>query len=359
MNNVSRPLRVGVVGCGSFGRHAYSDNVVDHPDANLIAVCDVDEERAETVARELFEAHPQRPRAATHTDYQEMFDQESLDVVMVGTMADIRPTVTIAALKSGAHVLAAKPMAPSLADAEAMLQAAEQADRMLMVGYNFRFRKDAQAAHNFINSGGVGTPRFARTWIHAGSVPVWGPHYIKSRSGGGSLASTGVHTLDLGVWFLGCPPLLSVEGRASARFADLSTLPSELEAVRDTYDVEDLVSGYVTFADDITLSVESMWLAPPKARDNGVDVWGTEGYASLSPFRLLTWREGDYVDVTEDIAPGIAETFQDNPRVRTRTEALHFIDCALGKTSPLIAPQEMWTDQAIVDGIYAGGRSYS
>ena len=35
MNNVSRPLRVGVVGCGSFGRHAYSDNVVNHPDANL------------------------------------------------------------------------------------------------------------------------------------------------------------------------------------------------------------------------------------------------------------------------------------------------------------------------------------
>ena len=359
MTNGSRPLRVGVVGCGSFGRHAYSDNVVDHSDANLTAVCDVDLERAETVARELFDIHPQRPRAATYTDYQEMFDKESLDVVMVGTMADIRPTVTIAALSSGAHVLAAKPMAPSLADAESMLQAAERADRMLMVGYNFRFRKDAQAVHKFIRSGGLGTPRFARTWIHAGSVPVWGPHYIKSRSGGGSLASTGVHTMDLGVWFLGCPPLLSVEGRASARFGELPTLPSDLAAVRDTYDVEDLVSGYVTFADDVTLSVESMWLAPPKTRDNGVDVWGTEGYASLSPFQLLTWRDGDYVDVTEEVAPGIADTFEDNPRVRTRTEALHFIDCALGKTSPLITPKEMWTDQAIVDGIYAGGRSYS
>ena len=106
-----------------------------------------------------------------------------------------------------------------------------------------------------------------------------GDHTTSSPArGGGSLASTGVHTMDLGVWFLGCPPLLSVEGRASARFADLSTLPPDLEAVRDTYDVEDLVSGYVTFADDVTLSVESMWLAPPTARDNGVDVWGTEGF---------------------------------------------------------------------------------
>ena len=174
MNNISRPLRVGVVGCGSFGRHAYSDNVVDHSDANLTAVCDVDAERAETVARELFDAHPQRPRAATYTDYQEMLDQESLDIVMVGTMADVRSPVTIAALNSGAHVLAAKPMAPSLAEAESMLQAAEQAGRMLMVGYNFRFRQDAQAVHNFVRSGGLGTPRFARTWIHAGSVPGLG-----------------------------------------------------------------------------------------------------------------------------------------------------------------------------------------
>ena len=73
------------------------------------------------------------------------------------------------------------------------------------------------------------------------------------------------------------------------------------------------MSGYVTFADDVTLSVESMWLAPPKARDNGVDVWGTEGFASLSPFRLLTWRDGDYVDVTEDVAPGIAEHISRQP----------------------------------------------
>ena len=359
MNNVSRPLRVGVVGCGSFGRNAYARNVVDNPDANLIALCDVDGERAKAVARELVDAHPQKPLAATYTDYQEMIDQESLDVVMVGTMADVRPRVTIAALNGGAHVLAAKPMAPSLAEAEAMLQAAEEASRLLMVGYNFRFREDAQAVHRFIRSGGLGTPRFARTWIHAEGVPVWGPHYIQSRSGGGSLASTGVHTLDLGVWFLGCPPLLSVEGQASARFADLTTLPPDLEAVRDTYDVEDLATGYARFADGVTLSIESVWLAPPQIGDNGVDVWGTEGYASLSPFRLLTWQDGDYVDVTEQVAPGLAGAYRDDSSVRTRIEVHHFIDYALGRKSPLITPQEMWTDQAIVDAIYAGGRAFS
>ena len=41
---------------------------------------------------------------------------------------------------------------------------------------------------------------------------------------------------------------------------------------------------------------------------------------------------------------------------RIRREVFHFIDCALGRATPLVTPEEMWTDQAIVDGIYAGGK---
>jgi predicted dehydrogenase len=283
-----------------------------------------------------------------------MIQQESLDIVMVATMADIRPRVTIAALNSGAHVLAAKPMAQSLAEAEEMLQVAEQTDRLLMIGYNFRFREDAQVVHRFIHSGGLGTPRFARAWSHAASVPTWGPHYVKSRSGGGSLANTGVHVLDLAVWFLGSPALVSVEGQMSSRFADLPNIPPELEAIRGTYDAEDLLTGYARFADGATLSVESMWLAPPQIAEHGVDLWGTKGYASLVPLRLLTWQDGDYVDVTEGIAPGLAGSYRDDGGLRKRLEVFHFIDCVLGRATPLITRREMWTDQAIVDGIYAG-----
>ena len=353
MTNRSYPLRVGVVGCGGFGRNAYINNVAENPDASLVALCDIDLAQAEAAAREAFDDRGVKPRPALYTDYKEMIDQESLDVVMVGTMADVRPRVAIYALNAGAHVLAAKPMAPSLAEAEEMLQRAKEADRILMVGYNFRFRNDAQIVHRFIRDGGVGTPRFARAWSFAASVPIRGPHY-KAGSGGGSLARTGVHAMDLAIWFLGNPPLISVHGRALSRFAGLPALPSELESLRGNYDDPDLVSGYVHFANGVTLSVESMWMAPPQIGDHGVEVWGTQGYASLSPLRLLTWQDSDYVDVTEEVAPGVANSFHDDSRTRIRREVCHFIDCALGRATPLITPQEMWTDQAIVDGIYAG-----
>ena len=351
MTNRSRLLRVGVVGCGGFGRNAYIDNVVENPDASLVALCDIDIEQAETAAREVFDEGGREPRPTLYTDYKAMIDQESLNVVMVGTMADVRPRVAIHALSAGAHVLAAKPMAPSLAEAEEMLQKAKEVDRTLMVGYNFRFRDDAQIVHRFIRDGGIGTPRFARAWSFAASVPIRGPHY-KAGSGGGSLARTGIHPTDLAIWFLGNPPLISVHGRALSRFADLPALPPELEPLREDYDDPDLVSGYVQFADGVTLSVESMWMAPPQIGDHGVEVWGTQGYASVTPLRLLTWQDGDYVDVTEGVAPGVANSFHDHSSNRLRREVFHFIDCVLGRATPLITPEEMWTDQAIVDGIY-------
>ncbi len=356
MTNRSQPLRIGVVGCGGFGRGAYVNNVPENRDASLVALCDIDLAQAEAAAREVFDEQGREPRPSLYTDYKAMIDQESLDVVMVGTMADVRPRVAIYALNAGAHVLAAKPMAPSLAEAEKMLQTAKEADRILMVGYNFRFRDDAQVVHRFIRDGGIGTPRFARAWSFAPSVPIRGSHY-KAGSGGGSLARTGVHPTDLAIWFLGNPPLMSVHGRALSRFAELPALPPELESLRGDYDDPDLVSGYVQFADGITLSVESMWMAPPQVADHGVEVWGTQGYASVTPLRLLTWQDGDYIDVTEQVAPGVADSFRDDWNIRIRREVFHFIDCALGRATPLVTPEEMWTDQAIVDGIYVGGNA--
>lgn len=350
--NAGRPVRVGIVGCGSFGRKTYAYGVAEYPGAVVSALCDVDRGRVEALARELSEERGQALRPAVYEDYRRMIEGETLDIVMVGTLAGVRPAVTVMALGAGAHVLAAKPMAPTLAEAEGMLRTAERAGKILMVGYNFRFRDDAQAMRRFIQDGGIGRPLFARAWAHEASVPTWGPHYIKALSGGGSLASTAVHVVDLAVWFLGCPKLLSVVGHSLSRFADLPSLPPKLEAVRETYDAEDLVSGHAQFEGGVTMSVEGMWLTPTQVDGKGVEVWGTAGYASLLPLRLLSWQDGDYVDRT--VAPELAGPFRDDSQVRNRREVEHFLDCVIGRAAPLITPEEMWTDQAIVEGIYAG-----
>lgn len=352
----SAPLRAGIVGCGHWAKDAYLPNLTACRESELVALCDIDPRRAQDLAGAFAAAGRDRPR--TYADWEEMLRRERLDLVLVSTLARVRPAIAIAALRAGVHVLAAKPMAPTLAQAEQMLQAAQESGRLLMVGYNYRFRDDAQAVHRFIRAGGVGQPLFARAWIHAQGVPSYAPHYISPLSGGGALASTGVHPLDLAVWFLGCPALRCVEGQARSRLADLPGLPPELEAIRAEYDADDLVTGFARFDGGLCLATESMWLAPDFAPAAGVEVWGSAGFASLAPLRLLSWRDGAYADLTEEVAPGLAASFVDSP-ARMERELLHFVDCARGRAQPLITPRQMWTVQAIVEGLYAGGRVYT
>ncbi len=106
------------------------------------------------------------------------------------------------------------------------------------------------------------------------------------------------------------------------------------------------------------MTVEGMWLAPAPLNRKGVDVWGSAGYATLDSFTLMSWQDGDYVDRTEEYAPHGMEKLSAYGRTRTTGEVHHFLDCCLGKCEQRITPHEMWTNQAIVEGIYAGSSSY-
>ncbi len=350
------PVRVGQIGCGHWASSSWLPYIASCPDAEITALCDLDLGRARQLSEEFFGDIPEDSRPRIYDDYHKMIADGSLDMVIAGTLAGARPPMTIAALEAGLPVLAAKPMAPNLADAEAMLEAAEKSGTLLMVGYNYRFRDDARVVHKFIDDGGIGKPLFARAWAHSPGIPSYAPHYKRSVSGGGALASTGVHPLDLAVWFLGCPNLVSVDGVSSAHFDEFDSLPEELEHIRGECDIDLLVSGLARFDDGTTLATESVWMSATNG--TGVEVWGTRGRASMVPLELHSWEAGAFVDKTEEVAPGLAASFKDT-RVRMEREVHHFVDCVLGRCQPLVTHKEMWTDQAIMDALYTGGRSFA
>ncbi len=349
------PIRVGQIGCGHWARSSWMPFIDSCPDAEIAALCDLDIGRAQELNDEFFADVPEDSRPRLYDDYNKMIADEALDMVIAGTLAAARPAMTIAALEAGIPVLAAKPMAPNLKDAEAMLNAAEKSNTLLMVGYNYRFRDDALAVHKFISNGGIGDPLFARAWIHSPNIPNYAPHYKRSVSGGGALASTGVHTLDLAVWFLGCPRLKQVAGVSNAHFDAFDSLPADLESIRGECDIDLLVSGYAQFEGGTTLATESVWMSP--TNDIGVQVWGTRGRASMVPLEFHTWEGGAFVDKTEEVAPGLAASFEDT-MVRMEREIHHFVDCVLGRCAPLVTHEEMWTDQAIMEALYTGSRSF-
>ena len=207
---MSEPLRVGIVGCGFQGRlHAEVLNAIDG--VEVAAVCDSDAQRANDVARDFGV-----PRVFGH--HEALLDAARYDLVTVCTMPNTHRQITLAALACGAHVLCEKPFALDASQALDMIVAAERAGRLLSVGFNMRFMDGALAMRRFIDDGQLGRPVCGRGWMLAGDVPWWGKHYIKAVSGGGALAATAVHVIDLATWLAGSPRPLTATASSARIF---------------------------------------------------------------------------------------------------------------------------------------------
>ncbi|MEZ5308171.1 MAG: Gfo/Idh/MocA family oxidoreductase [Pyrinomonadaceae bacterium] len=127
----NRKIRTGVIGVGSLGRHHvrnYSELSADGG-SELVAVCDVEFENAKAAADEY--------GCEAFSDWPEMLGK--VDAISVVTPTQSHCEIACAFLESGVHVLAEKPIARTLEEADKMIAAAEKSGAMLMVGHLERF----------------------------------------------------------------------------------------------------------------------------------------------------------------------------------------------------------------------------
>lgn len=140
-SNTIRPLRAAVIGCGAIGRlHARA--ILDSPYAELVAVCDVDEEAARNVSL--------RWGGKVAHSIDALWQTTDLDVVTVATPDDFHTAPVIAAIQQGLHVFCEKPLALSAAEAESMRDAAIKHNVRLAVDYNRRIGFAYAKAHSLL-----------------------------------------------------------------------------------------------------------------------------------------------------------------------------------------------------------------
>ena len=141
-------VKVGVIGCGSIARFRHLPEYHAHPNVEIIAVCDVALERAQSVA--------QTYGAKAYTDYIELLNDEEINAVSICTPNVFHAPMSIAALQAGKHVLCEKPMATTIEDAERMNKATNLSGKILMIGHNQRFVPSHQKAKAMIAKGELG-----------------------------------------------------------------------------------------------------------------------------------------------------------------------------------------------------------
>jgi len=129
-----QPLRIGVIGCGGIAQCAHLPAIRRVRGAELVAVCDVAGDLALSVghANALSED-------CIYDDHAALLARSDIDAVAVCAWTPIHAELSVEALRAGKHVIAEKPMANSTADAERMVAAARDADRILMIAYNHSY----------------------------------------------------------------------------------------------------------------------------------------------------------------------------------------------------------------------------
>jgi predicted dehydrogenase len=187
-------LGVAIVGCGLIGqKRARALN-----GSRLVACADVDGARAVSVART-------SPGAAALEDWRAAVDRPDVDVVAVATTNDVLAEISRFAVEAGKHVIVEKPGARSVAELDAVIEAAARCDRLVRVGFNHRYHPALQKARALVDDGQVGELMFVRgRYGHGGRVGYdteWRAN--PALSGGGELIDQGVHLIDLSRWFLG------------------------------------------------------------------------------------------------------------------------------------------------------------
>ncbi len=148
--------------------------------------------------------------AESATDWREVIARDDIDVVDIVTPGDTHAEIAIAALEAGKHVLCEKPLANTVAEAEAMTAAADRAaERGIrsMVGFTYRRVPATTFARDLVAAGRIGEIRQVRAeylqdWLMDAEAPLtW--RMQKERAGSGALGDIGAHAVDLTEYITG------------------------------------------------------------------------------------------------------------------------------------------------------------
>ena len=159
-------LRVGIIGCGMITKVRHAPEYAENGNCEIVAFYDKDETRAKALAEEY--------GAECCTSVDELLALD-LDAVSVCVANAQHAEITIRALDAGKHVLCEKPMAVTLDECIAMVEAAERTGKILMIGHNQRYAKAHQKAHELIKEGAIGKVlSFETKFGHGGPEVFYG-----------------------------------------------------------------------------------------------------------------------------------------------------------------------------------------
>jgi predicted dehydrogenase len=189
-------IKIGIIGCGKIAQVRHIPEYLDNDNAELAGYFDLNQARAAALADEF--------GGKVYDSYEALLADPQIDAVSVCTANHTHAEITIAALRAGKHVLCEKPMATTLKDCEAMVKAARESGKFLMLGHNQRLTKAHVKAKELLEEGLIGDIVSFRTTFGHGGPETWSIDpgrnvwfFDKNKASMGAMADLGIHKTDV------------------------------------------------------------------------------------------------------------------------------------------------------------------
>lgn len=194
-----KKIKMGSVGLGRLGYEHATNIATQIPEAELVALCDLDTEKLDKVAKELGVKY-------TYTDFEEMCQNEEVDAIAIVSPSSMHPKQIKMALEAGKHVFSEKPLGTTVEECKAAEKAVEaHPDKVFMLGFMRRYDPSYRDAKAKIDNGDIGRIIMVRSYTQDPIATIESTLKFAPHSGGQFLDMC-VHDIDLCRWLIGTEP---------------------------------------------------------------------------------------------------------------------------------------------------------
>lgn len=257
-------MKIGIMSFAHHHAEAYIHNLAAIPGVDLVGVADEDSQRGRKFAQQF--------NTTFYASYQDLLAAGLDGVIITSENSKHRPMVEMAA-SAGVHVMCEKPLATTVGDAEAIVNACDRAGVILMTAFPMRFSAPLVAIKTRLDAGELGQV-YAFNATNQGELPTkHRPWFVdKTLAGGGAVADHTVHLVDIMRWYLG---------------SEVSEVYTQVNRIfhADEVEVETGALEMLTFRNGVFATIDASWSRPP--------YWPTWGGLA---FEMITERGAVIID---------------------------------------------------------------
>ncbi|MGB1158162.1 MAG: Gfo/Idh/MocA family protein [Porticoccaceae bacterium] len=328
-------LRFALVGCGRISkRHSELLGENQIKGAGLVAVCDKVLSKAEAISSNY--------GVPAYSCYHEMMQSEKVDVVVILTESGVHAANTIDLAKYGAHIVVEKPMALTLADADAMIEACDRHGVKLFVVKQNRFNVPVVQLRNALERGRFGKlimgtvrVRWCRPQAYYDQDPWRGTWAYD----GGVLTNQASHHVDLLEWMMG--DVESVFAKSKQALADI--------------EAEDTAVVMLKFKNGALGVIEATTAIRPKDLEGSISVLGETGSVEIGGFAVNEMKTWNFSEMTDEDKSVIEKYSVNPPNVYGfghQAYYEHVVDCIQNRTPQLVDGLKGRKSLELINAIY-------